>query len=93
MIDILEGKEVPPAANSAAGGPAVAASDPERIDFAALKSLSEDGIDMSFLDNLQTEYELLAPDKRKDDASVEERLDITAELLQNLKNTQVQTSG
>jgi len=87
MIDILEGKEGP-AAPAATTDDAEAAADSERIDFAALKSLSDDGIDMSFLDNLQTEYELLDPDKRKDDASVEERLDLTAELLQNLKNTQ-----
>ena len=82
MIDILEGKEVKEVPEPGDQ------EEPElpnldQIDFEALQSLTEDGIDMSFLGNLQAEYE-----KQVEPANLEERLERTAELLQSLRSSQ-----
>ena len=61
-------------------------SENEEIDFEGIRSLSADGIDISFLENLQTAYE--ARNLPKPAATVNERLQLTAELLENLKNCQ-----
>jgi len=62
-------------------------NDCDLIDFDALKTLSEEGIDMSFVDNLKTEYE--AKEAEEDAKRThEERLDRTAHLINNLKSSQ-----
>ncbi len=53
-----------------------------KIDFEALKSLSEDGIDMSFLDHLKSEWEKVSE-------TTSDKLSRTAALLEELHNTQV----
>ena len=40
---------------------------PSKVDFDSLKSLSDDGIDMSFLDSLKKEYEDTDPEKQLQD--------------------------
>ena len=56
------------------------------IDFEGIRSLSADGIDISFLENLQTEYE--ARKEPIPPATVEYRLQQTAELINSLTNCQ-----
>ena len=50
----------------------------ERVDFESLKSLEEDGIDMSFLGDLQKNY----------NERVDVKLEKTANLLENLREAQ-----
>eukprot|EP00088_Acartia_fossae_P029369 TRINITY_DN3021_c0_g1_i5.p1 TRINITY_DN3021_c0_g1~~TRINITY_DN3021_c0_g1_i5.p1 ORF type:complete len:527 (-),score=123.01 TRINITY_DN3021_c0_g1_i5:584-2131(-) len=57
------------------------------IDFDALKSLNEEGIDMSFIDTLKEEFEAKEAE-RDSNRTLEERLDRTAVLLNNLKASQ-----
>ncbi len=63
------------------------ANDDPVIDFDSLKSLNEEGIDMSFIDGLKDEFETRESEL---DASrtIEQRLDRTAMLLSNLKASQ-----
>lgn len=61
-------------------------SENEEIDFEGIRSLSADGIDISFLENLQSAYE--ARNQQKPAVTVDERLQLTAELLESLKNCQ-----
>ena len=61
-------------------------SENEEIDFDGIRSLSADGIDISFLENLQSAYE--ARNQQKPAVTVDERLQLTAELLESLKNCQ-----
>lgn len=53
------------------------------IDFQALKSLEKDGIDMSFLTDLETKY----------NSGTEAKLDTTAGLIENLRNVQHERLG
>ena len=64
-----------------------ATNDDHVIDFDSLKSLNEEGIDMSFIDGLKEEFETRESEL---DASrtIEQRLDRTAMLLSNLKASQ-----
>lgn len=62
-------------------------NDPALIDFDSLKSLNEEGIDMSFIDGLKEEFE--AKEAEQDESrTLEQRLDRTAMLLNNLKASQ-----
>lgn len=61
----------------------------EAIDFESLKSLSEDGIDMSFLDNLKTEYnETLKIKEEEPEIDPKVQLEATAQLIQQLRDVQ-----
>jgi len=82
MIDILEGKETKEDEEKVVEVSKEVDDEIDDVDFEALKSLSQDGIDMSFLDNLKVEYE------SREASSVEERLDLTAQLINNLRTTQ-----
>ena len=42
---------------------------PSKVDFDSLKSLSDDGIDMSFLDSLKKEYEENDPEMQLSELS------------------------
>ena len=55
----------------------------DRIDFESLKSLEDDGIDMSFLNGLQRHYNEL----------LDVKLDTTASLLDNLRDVQNERLG
>jgi len=66
-------------------------ADNQPVDFDSLKSLTDDGIDMSFLDNLRLEYETCSSREQQqppENPSVGQRLDFTASLIQNLRHTQ-----
>ena len=60
-------------------------SDEDKIDFTSLKSLQDDGIDMSFLENLQTFVETNVKEEKTEDL---ELLGANAQLIDQLKNVQ-----
>lgn len=57
------------------------------IDFDLLKTLEQDGIDMSFMSTLQAAYELRQEQEMKD-LSLEEQLELTAHLIDSLASAQ-----
>ena len=52
------------------------------IDFDAIKSLGDEGFDVSFLDGLKSEFE------KRNSGTIDEQLEANASLLENLKETQ-----
>merc|ERR1719438_648053 len=60
----------------------------EDIDFTALKSLQDDGIDMSFLDNLQKQYGENNIKQEEETVDNLELLRANAQLIDQLKNIQ-----
>merc|ERR1712066_777526 len=59
------------------------------IDFSSLKSLQDDGIDMSFLDNLQKFWSGVKEEgKDEDSKDTPELLQANAQLIEQLKNVQ-----
>ncbi len=68
--------------------------DKAKIDFDSLKSLADDGIDMSFLDSLKTRYQKEAEEKANQPPppppmTPQEMLDANAALLEHLKQVQM----
>jgi bromodomain-containing protein 7/9 len=61
--------------------------DRDGIDFDCLKTLEQDGIDMSFMSTLQAAYELRQEQEMKD-LSLEEQLELTAQLIDSLASAQ-----
>ena len=62
-------------------------SSEREIDFDLLKTLEQDGIDMSFMSTLQAAYELRQEQEMKD-LSLEEQLELTAHLIDSLASAQ-----
>jgi len=62
-------------------------SEQSEIDFDLLKTLEQDGIDMSFMSTLQAAYELRQEQEMKD-LSLEEQLELTAHLIDSLASAQ-----
>ena len=62
-------------------------SSESEIDFDLLKTLEQDGIDMSFMSTLQAAYELRQEQEMKD-LSLEEQLELTAHLIDSLASAQ-----
>ena len=71
-----------------------AAPKKEKVDFQALKSLSDDGIDMSFLDSLKGKYEKEmeaeeeSANPKEETPTPEDMLSKTAALLEELRRVQ-----
>ena len=59
----------------------------EEINFDYLSTLESEGIDMSFLSNLQAHYELKNEPERSG-LSITDQLELTAQLIQNLQSVQ-----
>jgi len=59
----------------------------EVVDFEYLATLEADGIDMSFLSTLQVHYET-RQEPEMDGLSIEQQLELTAQLIQNLQSAQ-----
>merc|ERR1719282_1054799 len=57
------------------------------VDFDLLKTLEQDGIDVSFMSTLQAAYELRQEQEMKD-LSLEEQLELTAHLIDSLASAQ-----
>ena len=57
------------------------------VDFDLLKTLEQDGIDVSFMSTLQAAYELRQEQEMKD-LSLEEQLELTAHLIDSLASVQ-----
>ena len=76
------------------GGEAAAPKKEEKVDFQALKSLSDDGIDMSFLDSLRGKYETElkveeeSAKTKEETPTPEDMLSKTASLLEELRRVQ-----
>ena len=61
----------------------------KKVDFSALKSLQEDGIDMSFLDTLQEQYNAVEKVKQEEPSGEgTELLNANAQLIEQLKTLQ-----
>ena len=73
--------------NNSSTTQATATNDDPVIDFDSLKSLNEEGIDMSFIDSLKEEFETRESELDAN-RTIEQRLDRTAMLLSNLKASQ-----
>jgi len=88
LIDLFSGKEVKDIVSSNKSDKKIEKSDKdEEIDFDMLKTLEQDGIDMSFMSTLQAAYELRQEQEMKD-LSLEEQLELTAELINSLASVQ-----
>jgi len=86
IIDIMEGREVPEDEKETKSK---SEDDITDVDFASLRSLGAEGIDMSWIDGLQADYEeRMEADLLAKSSTVEARLEATAHLLQSLKTCQ-----
>jgi len=59
----------------------------DEVDFNLLKTLENDGIDMSFMSTLQAAYEL-RQEQEMQDLTLEEQLELTAHLIETLASAQ-----
>merc|ERR1719278_2191130 len=89
LLDLFGGKEVTDMvvkdnAKMAEKGDSRSESE---VDFDLLKTLEQDGIDMSFMSTLQAAYELRQEQEMKD-LSLEEQLELTAHLIDSLASAQ-----
>jgi len=91
LLDLFNGKEVKDivANNSKATEKKVEkdAKTMEEIDFDLLKTLEQDGIDVSFMSQLQAAYEL-RQEQEMEGLSLEQQLELTAHLIDTLASAQ-----
>ena len=83
ILDLLDGKEI----NEAVVQNEKKDKDGEEVNFDYLSSLENEGIDMSFLSNLQAHYEL-KNEPEMSGLSIEQQLELTAQLITNLQAAQ-----
>ena len=89
LLDLFGGKEVTDMVvkDNAKMAEKKGDSSESEIDFDLLKTLEQDGIDMSFMSTLQAAYELRQEQEMKD-LSLEEQLELTAHLIDSLASAQ-----
>jgi len=89
LLDLFGGKEVTDIVvkDNAKMAEKKGDSSESEIDFDLLKTLEQDGIDMSFMSTLQAAYELRQEQEMKD-LSLEEQLELTAHLIDSLASAQ-----
>jgi len=89
LLDLFGGKEVTDMVvkDNAKMAEKKGGSSESEIDFDLLKTLEQDGIDMSFMSTLQAAYELRQEQEMKD-LSLEEQLELTAHLIDSLASAQ-----
>ena len=91
LLDLLDGKDIiaDKIVQSQAKSIVESGEKSEEINFDYLSTLEQDGIDTSFLSNLQTTYEL-RQEPEMQGLSLSEQLELTAQLIQNLASVQNQ---
>lgn len=92
LLDLFEGKEVTHTVSSSTQKVEnkkveKETGDKEEIDFEFLRTLEQDGIDVSFMSTLQAAYELRQEQEMKD-LSLEQQLELTAHLIDSLASAQ-----
>jgi len=84
LLDLLDGKDI---VESVVPSDKKMTQMDEEINFDYLSTLEAEGIDMSFLSNLQAHYEL-KQEPEMADLSITDQLELTAQLIKNLATAQ-----
>ena len=85
LLDLLNGKDITDTV--ATSNIKILPSMEEEVNFDCLSTLESEGIDMSFLSNLQAHYEL-KNEPEMSGLSISDQLQLTAQLIQNLQSVQ-----
>jgi len=87
LLDLMNGKDIAETVVHNHSDTKVAANSDDEVNFDYLSTLEQEGIDMSFLSNLQAHYEL-KNEPEMSGLSISEQLELTAHLIHNLKSAQ-----